>query len=336
MNYSGGGYRMVDLDEHCQNPTGMTNIQGDVHPQHGSFLKLTEREYTHLETWEKVVNALDEAKKLQAVRPIAILAEAIALGEQALSESGTFDEEYEAMQKAYSALQKALTGYDEYLRQLAAEGKLSDLTFLLQNPDFSQGGQGWSGTGFTAASQGVAEHYYKTFDFYQELSGLPNGRYRVEVQSFYRAGGKEAASAAHKNGSETINALFYANNEEKPVCSLYDADIYTVSPYTYPDNVTEANAAFNTHDLYHNTLECVVTDGTLKLGIRSNQMINNDWCCFDNFKLTYLDAETAIQGILGDKQEGKASPIYRIDGVKVDKKPAQGIYIQGGKKHLNK
>lgn len=336
VNYSGGGYRMLDLDEHCQNPTGMTNIKGSVNPQHGSFLKLTEREYTHLETWEKVVNALDEAKKLQAVRPIDMLAETIALGEQALNESGTFDEEYEAMQKAYVALQKALAGYDEYLRQLAAEGKLSDMTFLLQNPDFSQGGQGWSGTGFTAAAQGVAEHYYKTFDFYQQLSGLPNGRYRVEVQSFYRAGGKEDASAAHKNGSETINALFYANNEEKPVCSLYDADIYTVSPYTYPDNVTEANAAFNTHDLYHNTLECVVTDGTLKLGIRSNQMFNYDWCCFDNFKLTYLDAETGIQGVLGDKKEGNSSPIYRLDGVKLGKKPTQGIYILDGKKHLNK
>ena len=149
--YSGGGYRMLDLDEHCQNPTGMTNIKGSVNPQHGSFLKLTEREYTHLETWEKVVNALDEAKKLQTVRPIDMLAEAISLGEQALNESGTFDEEYEAMQKAYIALQKALTGYDEYLRQLAAEGKLSDMTFRLQNPDFSQGGQGWCGTGFTAA-----------------------------------------------------------------------------------------------------------------------------------------------------------------------------------------
>lgn len=156
------------------------------------------------------------------------------------------------------------------------------------------------------------------------------------MQSFYRAGGKEDASAAHKNGSETINALFYANNEEKPVCSLYDADIYTVSPYTYPDNVTEANAAFNTHDLYHNTLECVVTDGTLKLGIRSNQMFNYDWCCFDNFKLTYLDAETGIQGVLGDKKEGNSSPIYRLDGVKLGKKPTQGIYIQDGKKHLNK
>ena len=52
--------------------------------------------------------------------------------------------------------------------------------------------------------------------------------------------------------------------------------------------------------------------------------------------MTYLDAETGIQGVLGDKKEGNSSPIYRLDGVKLGKKPAQGIYIQDGKKHLNK
>ncbi len=336
MNYSGGGYRMIDLDEHCQNPTGLTNIQGDVQPQHGSFLKLTEKAYRHLETWEQVTNALAEAKRLEAIQPLEALEEAIALGEQALAESGTFEEEYEAMQNANDALQKALDGYSDYLRQLASEGKLSDLTFLLQNPDFSNGGNGWSGTSFTAASKGVAEHYNKTFDFYQELSNLPNGRYRVEVQSFYRAGGKTTAATAHANGTETINAIFYANNGETPVCSLFDTDAYTVSPYTYPDNVTEANEAFNTKDLYHNTLECVVTDGTLKLGIKSNNRIDADWCCFDNFKLTYLDAATGIQGIEADKSHGQNAPIYRVDGVRLTKKPAQGIYIQGGKKQLGK
>ena len=336
MNYSGGGYRMLDLDEHCQDPTNLTNIKGDVQPQHGSFLKLTEREYKHLETWEQVVKALTEAKKLEAIRPLDVLENAIALGEQALAETGTFDEECQAMQNANDALQKALDGYDEYLRQLAAEGKLSDLTFLIQNPDFANGGSGWSGTSFTAAAKGVAEHYDKTFDFYQELTGLPNGRYRVEVQSFYRAGGKEKAAAAHQDGSETINAIFYANNEETPVCSLFDTDTYTVSPYTYPDNVTQANEAFNTNDLYHNSIECVVTDGTLTLGIKSNTRISADWCCFDNFKLTYLDAVTGIDAVGANKDKETEKPVYRVDGVRLQKIPANGVYIQNGKKRLGK
>ena len=335
MNYSGGGYRMLDLDEHCKNPDGLTNMSGDVQAQHGSFVKLTEREYTHLQTWEKVVSLLNDAKKLQAVQALDVLGQAITQGNQALEATGTFEEEYEAMQKAYTALQDALDGYDEYLRQQAAEGKLSDLTFLLQNPDFSDGGNGWSGTSFTAASQGVAEHYYKTFDFYQELTGLPNGRYRVEVQSFYRAGSTAVASEAHTSGTEQINAIFYANDAEKEVCSLYDADNYTLSPYTYPDNVTQANVAFNTNGLYHNTLECVVTDGTLKIGIRSDNMIAADWCCFDNFKLTYLDAQTGVEGIKMDGGKSRGA-VYGLDGVKLQQIPSGKIYIQDGKKHQGK
>ena len=340
QNYSGGGYRLVDLDEHCMNPQGMTNIQGNVQPQHGSFVKLTQKEYQHLETWEQVVTLLKQARKLQAVQPLQALNDAIEFGDQALATSGSFDEECESMQKAYAALKDALDGYDEYLKQEAAAGRVSDLTFLLQNPDFSEGATGWSGTSFTAASAGVAEHYNKTFDFYQELTGLPNGHYRVEVQSFYRAGGISQAVTSHDNGTEQINAIFYANGEEKPVCSLYDTDAYSVSPYSYPDNVTQANEAFNQNGLYHNVIDCVVTDGVLRLGIRSRQRINADWCCFDNFKLTYLDATTSgIKGVeadassSADSQKGKQG-IYRLDGMKLNAKPAQGIYIQGGKKKM--
>ena len=97
-----------------------------------------------------MVNLLTQARKLQKVQPLQALNEAIELGDQVLATSGSFDEEYEGMQKAYTALKKALDGYDEYLKQEAAAGKLSDLTFLLKNPDFSEGATGWSGTSFTA------------------------------------------------------------------------------------------------------------------------------------------------------------------------------------------
>lgn len=334
MNYSGGGYRMVDLDEHCMDPSGLVNIKGSVQPQHGSFLKLTQKEYTHLETWEKMVELLNQAQKLQKVQPLPALNDAILKGEEALATTGSFEEEYESMQNACSALQDALDGYDEYLRKEAAAGKLSDLTFLLQNPDFSEGATGWSGTSFTAASAGVAEHYNKTFDFYQELNGLPNGRYRIEVQSFYRAGDSETAVNAHNQGTETINALFYANNVEKPVCSLYDTKEYSLSPYNYPDNVSQANEAFNTKGLYHNIIECMVADGVLRLGIKSSRRVNADWCCFDNFKLTYLDATTDI-GLLELDRKDKTTSIYRLDGMRLQNKPSKGIYIQSGKKKIN-
>ena len=100
QNYSGGGYRLVDLDEHCMNPQGMTNIQGNVQPQHGSFVKLTQKEYQHLETWEQVVTLLKQARKLQAVQPLQALNDAIEFGDQALATSGSFDEECERQQRA--------------------------------------------------------------------------------------------------------------------------------------------------------------------------------------------------------------------------------------------
>lgn len=334
MNYSGGGYRMLDLDEHCMNPIGLVNIKGNVQPQHGSFLKLTQKEYEHLETWEEVVELLNQAQKLQNVQPLQTLGDAILKGTEALATTGNFNEEYESMQKAYISLKNALNGYDEYLRKEVAAGKLSDLTFLLQNPDFSEGAIGWNGTSFTAASAGVAEHYNKTFDFYQELKDLPNGRYRVEVQCFYRAGGITTAVNAHNQGTENINALFYANNVEKRVCSLYDTEEYSQSPYNYPDNVSQANEAFNTKGLYHNVIECVVTNGVLRLGIKSNRRVNADWCCFDNFKLTYLDATTGVKHLEINNQN-KTSRIYGLDGTRLQHKPSKGIYIQDGKKKMN-
>lgn len=335
MNYGGGGYRMVSLDEHCKNPQDKENIQGNVKAQHGSFLTLTEREYNHLLTWEKVVNFLNEAKKLQSAVSVPALDEAIRKGEETLATSGTFDEEVEAMQSAEQALQTALADYEETLRQMAEEGKVSDMTFLLQNPDFTNGGEGWSGTSFTAASNGVAEHYNKTFDFYQTLSHLPNGRYRVEVQSFYRAGSSSVASAAHRAGTEQINAHLYANGVEQSVCSLYDNEQFTLSPYTYPDNVTQANQAFNTKDLYHCSLECVVTDGTLTLGIKSSNHINADWCCFDNFKLTYLDAATGIKGVEADKAQAEKA-IYGLDGTRLRMVPKGKVYVTKGRKQITK
>lgn len=334
MLYGGGyAYKLANLDEHCKNPGTAAVMSGDVKPQHGSFLTLTEREYTHLETWEALVNMLKEAKALNASANYEPLTNAIATADKALAESGTFDEEYATMQNAYKSLGDAYTQYKDYMYKQAYEGKLADITFLLQNPDFSQGAEGWKGTSFTAANGYVAEQFNKTFDFYQELTGLPNGRYRLDVQSFYRAGSISVATAAHNSGRETINAHVYINNEEKAVCSLYDADGYTMSPYNYPDNVTAANTAFNTKDQYHNTIECTVTDGKLRIGIRSTKNIASDWCCFDNFKLTYLDSPTAVKTV-GNTDNKKNRGVYNLQGVKLGEEPVHGVFIENGKKHI--
>lgn len=296
QKYSGTyEYRLLDLDEHCDNTgAAYTVIKGSVAPQHGSFLTLTEREYTHLQTWEKVTDLLKKAKTIQEGLSSDALSLSIAQAEKALSESGTFDEEYLSMQRAYDLLTTAVEGATEEMRESAYGGTLTDLTPLLVNADFAAASTGWYGTAFTAANGNVAEQYNKTFDFYQIVTGLPIGKYRVEVQGFYRAGANDVAYAAHTAGTETINALLYANDASTAMKSLYSEDGYTYSPsYTYPNGVGGANTAFNTNDQYHNSLEVTVTDGLLKLGIKSSKKIDSDWCCFDNFKLTYLGYDKA-------------------------------------------
>ena len=62
-----------------------------------------------------------------------------------------------------------------------------DFTSVINNPGYNVNAEGWSGTtpGHDAAA-GVAEFYNKTFDFYQDIAGLPAGTYRVAVSAFYR------------------------------------------------------------------------------------------------------------------------------------------------------
>lgn len=331
MNYSGGGYKMLDLDEHCLNPSNLVNMKGNVEAQHGSFVKLTEAEYVNLQTWEKVKQLLSKSVSYNKANPYQPLADAIEKADDALKTTGTFTEECQNMADAYNALKTALNDYDKYLKKLAEESKLQDITFMLVNPDFSEGSTGWSGTSFTTAASGVAEQYNTTFDFYQKLSEMKAGVYRLVVQCFYRAGSSSVAYHSHKSGTEVINPCLYINDSEEKTKSLYSSLLYTYSPYTFADNVYTANSAFNVDKQYMDTLDYTLSvDGTLKIGIKSDTSINSDWCCFDNFQLFYLGDLTGIKNIpVKNTCEGK---MYNLQGCCIMCAPDNTIYIKNRKK----
>ena len=59
------------------------------------------------------------------------------------------------------------------------------------NPRFDNNDRttGWSGPELGAANpRENAEHFSKTYDTYQQLSGLTSGKYRVSLDAFYRMG----------------------------------------------------------------------------------------------------------------------------------------------------
>lgn len=335
MRYGGTkAYRIADLDKHCENPTNATTLQGDVEPQHGSFLKLTETEFNYLKTWEAVKTLLPTAQVYFKASQSDSIGQAITLAEAALSESGSFAEEVEAMNRALNALQTVTENYKTYLLLEAEKGHAVDMTLFLVNPQFTDGSSGWTtSSAFTQADGNVAEFWNTSFNFYQVLTDLPNGEYEVGVQSFYRAGTIDNAYAAHTAGTEKLYAQLYANADTVSIVSLYSSDAYTYDPYTYPDNVTEANTAFNTDGQYHNTVKVTLKDGTLKLGICSTGFINSHWCCFDNFTLNYLGNTSGIIQVNLPHPKDTES-IYDLQGRHILGTPVHGVYIKGGKKIL--
>jgi alpha-L-arabinofuranosidase len=340
QKYSGDlYYRMMDLDEHGMNPSNRTDMVGSVSPQHGSFVKLTEREYRHLETWEEVVAKLATAKQMYEITSDKQYKEATDKAETALNANGeSFEANEKAMAEAKSALENALangTDYRTFLLDQVKEGKATDLTPLITNADFSNAGTGWTQSStFTNANGNVAEYWNTNFDFHQTINSLPKGDYEVGVQSFFRMASINTALEAHNSGTEQLNAIFYANENETPVMSLYDASItkYTQSPYNYPDNVTEANAAYNSYGLYTNTLRFTLSsDSDLTIGIRKTVWNYSDWCCFDNFTLHYLGTPASLNTL--NKTTNEDGRWYNMQGQPVDVNDiGRGIYLHDGEK----
>ena len=336
INYSGSGYgyKFRDMDEYGLNVGDPTYINGNVAAQHGSILKITETEYNYLKTWETVKTLLPTVENYYKASKDETIGAAITQANNALTNSTTVAENQTNMASALKALQSCATKYQEYIKEQMEQGKAIDLTSMINNADFSEGSNGWTtSSAFTNANGKVAEYWNTNFDFYQEVSGLSKGIYEVTVQSFFRQGSISVATAAHKAGTETLDAIFYANDQQVPVTSIYSADtVYTYSPYTFPDNVTAANQAFNDKQLYTNTLKVTLTaDGSIKIGIKKDNYTNSDWCCFDNFTLKYLGDPTGITSVT-NTDVIKNNIYYNLNGQKVDRNALNhGIYIYNGK-----
>ncbi len=337
INYSGSGYgyKMRDMDEHGLNIGSPAIINGNVAAQHGSILKITKDEYNYLKTWEQVKIQLPIVESYYNASKSEEIGRVVAQANDALTNSTTFAENVQAMSNAFAAMQGCKAIYEDYLRKQADLGQPADMSALLQNPYFSEGGSGWTHTpAFTQANGNVAEFWNVTFDMSQTLDSMPVGDYDISVQSYYRYGGNPEAMAAHSDGTEQLLAKLYANDAETPIMSIYSDGTtqYTTSPYTYPNDVTRANEAFNTYGLYKNTLRFTLPAvGSITLGIRKTQNFTNDWCIFDNFTLKYLGDPSGII-LVPNKGIGQKA-IYNLNGQRMTQgQLPHGIYIVNGKK----
>jgi alpha-L-arabinofuranosidase len=222
-----------------------------------------------------------------------------------------------------------------------SEDDWTDITDKLQNPAFGDGKNGWSGTPFLAAPGTVAEFYNQNYDAYQILTDMPQGEYRFTINGFYRYGSIENAWIAHNNGTEGLNAQLYiqADGEkvQTPFMSIFDSTApFTYSPYTYPDNVAQANVALNIKGAYQaNSVEIKLsTDGgELRVGMQKTLATTYDWTCFDNARLYYRKV-VDTDGISGNVQCSMSDnqSAFDLSGRKVNSQSKKGIFVVNRKK----
>lgn len=320
-------YKVVDLDHLGTTYSSSTRLAGTGSFQHGSIMPVTLDEYTVLDCWSNIITTI---KKYEALGDNS-LAPAIAAARAAIDNNRSIAALVEALPAALQTLRDAYT--DEYI----------DITDRLTNTDFNMNnGNGWTGTSFTATASGVAEFWNKTFDTYQKLTDMPAGRYRLEVQGFYRFGYQDPSRKAHENGNERQYASYYINAASAPFMCLYDHGTLGV-----PDNVGQANSAFNSSGLFHNAplFLDLDTPGELKIGFKKTSYEPGDWCCLDNIKLYWRPTEAGIDQVVSDgasnRHPNDLVDVYNTLGVKVrsrvarhsatDRLPA-GLYIVDGDK----
>lgn len=189
----------------------------------------------------------------------------------------------------------------------ATEANPVDATFFISGQNFNradanrnaawQGGPALGG----ANENFCAEKWNVNFDIYQDLAGLPNGYYKLSAQGYYRAG----------NGGATAmdqNAYLYAGENRTPLMNInahagdktFDGlsgwDVSDIAGLgLVPNNMTIASKAFSAGLYTDNSVIALVTDGTLRIGVKKDVLIDADWTIFDNFELAYIG--TAIPSV---------------------------------------
>ncbi len=226
---------------------------------------------------------------------------------------------------AGEAIQWQLITKEELVAGLAeaSEENPVDATFFIVGQNFNRADDtrnaAWQGApafGGGNNTNWCAEKWNLDFDVYQDLTGLPNGYYILTAQGFYRAGGGGATAADQ-------NAFLYANDVTTPLVNILaeagneaiTGNVSTPEGYgNVPNNMESAGIAFAAGLYADHSISVKVTDGTLRIGVKKETLIANDWTIFDNFELTYLGAKNSLdlqvdtlKALVAEANELKAS-----------------------------
>lgn len=255
---------------------------------------------TGFDAYMALIPAYNASKAL-----LAVIEEAKAKGADASAAQAVYENEastVEEINAAVEALQKAIAALDE---AGVTPDNPADKTSLIANPGFDAV-DGWLGT-TPALGATVAEQFNKTFDTYQDLSGMPNGVYMLEAQAFYRCAPWGTAEAYdHFINGTAKNVALYAKAEGDQdsifvaIKNIFDgataeklgvsgeAEIAVSSgeKLWVPRDMSSANDYF-VAGRYHNKVYFSVENNKARVGLAKKTGIGDDWVLFDNFALTY-------------------------------------------------
>ena len=146
--------------------------------------------------------------------------------------------------------------------------------------------------GYTKADSGDTyfEAWHPTaegmsFDYYQDLNGLQNGVYRLQANVF---------NSTNNVATATINGAvgLYAQN----------GNTTWFTPVTKDSNLEDADLL---------TLDkVIVTDGTLRIGVRNIREMTARWAGADNFAITYLGDVDEVLGMEEDEALAAAQAAF--------------------------
>ena len=178
----------------------------------------------------------------------------------------------------------------------------------IQNPGFDGNSNiGWTYTSDASSQQltyEAMEFWNGTFDIHQTIT-VPNGKYLISVQAYFRTKDNDTGYSEYNNGTENITGYLYANNDSMQIASIYSELLDNNyangcwSPWGgqyYPNNMQSGTYMFE-QGMYQNEIITTVTDETLKFGLVNETWVANNWCLFDNFKLKYWGTVVNISKI---------------------------------------
>ena len=189
-----------------------------------------------------------------------------------------------------------------------------DLTLIVKNADFSEGGgvdltgtavPGWNivrgGITELSANYHDIEAYHRTFDFQQTLAyNLPAGTYRITVQGFVRVDEGNNSMVLYAGASERQFKLITNENSDTQICGdgtgstawPYDVENPVLGGYI-PYSMQGAMMYFETVNpatglpYYLNDVTIAHTGGPLTIGVKCDDA--GLWILWDNFTLKYVN-----------------------------------------------